>query len=1012
MTEPDKQPSPDILNALIEAFAKLHPILSYGGLFGVILIIILTITGVLPDALLWLPLVALVVFLVYAYMEKRFELDRWRAEQEFTLRQQAQEQRHTETMAQVSQPKPPVPSETLDQKPAEPPAADHPADDREWERRYLTHLVHLCGYPSSMALIDIKEAGLGSHKLALDRIFTSLDVPSQAVLARGGADGQQLDLDQLHQLSQKQRQPALTALSQAENKRLVLLGAPGSGKSTLVNYLTLCLAGDHLQDSRINQDQLHENGWALGAQRLWPVRLILREYAARGLSQQLDIWDYIEADLSRASVKLSGYVPLLKKRLQQEGGILLLDGLDEVDKADEVRQWLKTNIELFARDFPLVRIVVTSRPYAYGNGWELRGFQVTRLLPFSQEQIEAFIKQWYTVMGQEDGTLGPEKAESYAKGLVHQVERQANLRDMARHPLLLTMMVYIHRGREGGALPQRREELYRLCVILLLDLWRRSKQIAGHKTETLSDLLGVGTEQLLKALAEVAYMAHQQQPQASQTADIPGSLLAQILYKHKGRESRVDIDDIIEYVRDRAGLLEAHGRSSDDQEDIYRFPHRTFQEYLAGLHLLKHNFPHELARLGRDDPGRWRETVLLAAAGQRDVPFTVWALVGGLCPQAPPSLTPSPLPQGTAAPQQAQGWRTQVDPAAVWGAFLAGQALLETDLFPPEQAQNEDEQARRERVRQWQSQIVTAGLLPPRDRALAGEALVQLGETRPGVLACDEMPFCTIPGGRFWLANWEKGGAGDWYEALNKPYWLAQHPVTVAQFRQFVADSGHQPYWSESLRGPDNWPVAEISWYDALAFCNWLNERWQKWLPAGYQVTLPTEAEWEKGARGGEQIPVTPHIVTAATLRQTVDQLPAMQPNPQPRRDYPWGDGPEQEEITADDTLHRSNNKTAGIGDCCAVGSFPLGTAPYGCLDMSGQVWEWTRSLHGKPYPPQAAQEYETVDSGNKEDIVLRGGAYYKIENVCSVRDGVNPRYDFLDYGVRVCVSPFLTSGR
>jgi formylglycine-generating enzyme required for sulfatase activity len=114
-------------------------------------------------------------------------------------------------------------------------------------------------------------------------------------------------------------------------------------------------------------------------------------------------------------------------------------------------------------------------------------------------------------------------------------------------------------------------------------------------------------------------------------------------------------------------------------------------------------------------------------------------------------------------------------------------------------------------------------------------------------------------------------------------YWLGQYPVSQAQYAQFVAAGGYgqAAYWSEAAErgywrdgrfkgrfdsdwrtGPypfghpynlPNHPVVGISWYEAIAFCRWLTERWQAegWLPKEWQVQLPSEPEWEKGAKGG-----------------------------------------------------------------------------------------------------------------------------------------------------------------
>src|SRR5690606_21166690 len=107
---------------------------------------------------------------------------------------------------------------------------------------------------------------------------------------------------ELERIEEQQREPVLEAISRPENKHLVILGAPGSGKSTLVNYLALCLAGDHLQRPDINQARLNEQGWALSHLRLIPVLVTLRRYAAEGLSEGQDLWTYITAVLGKENL--------------------------------------------------------------------------------------------------------------------------------------------------------------------------------------------------------------------------------------------------------------------------------------------------------------------------------------------------------------------------------------------------------------------------------------------------------------------------------------------------------------------------------------------------------------------------------------------------------------------------------------------------------------------------------------------------------------------------------------
>jgi len=221
--------------------------------------------------------------------------------------------------------------------------------------------------------------------------------------------------------------------------------------------------------------------------------------------------------------------------------------------------------------------------------------------------------------------------------------------------------------------------------------------------------------------------------------------------------------------------------------------------------------------------------------------------------------------------------------------------------------------------------------------------------------------------------------------------------VTVAQFNAFVEDARFEPEDPDCLRGLPNHPVVWVSWHEARAYCDWLTDRLRacadrpreladalhgridgrKW-----RVTLPSEAEWEKAARG---------------------------PAPS-RRVYPWEDDPDPDAANYDDT---------GIGATSPVGSFPRGKSkPYGVLDLSGNVWEWTRSLWGKdPVKPASTERYvpgpKTEDLGAPDDVrrVLRGGAFYSAErNVrCAVRDRNHPDSRGGGIGFRVAVSPFVS---
>jgi formylglycine-generating enzyme required for sulfatase activity len=418
---------------------------------------------------------------------------------------------------------------------------------------------------------------------------------------------------------------------------------------------------------------------------------------------------------------------------------------------------------------------------------------------------------------------------------------------------------------------------------------------------------------------------------------------------------------LVRYLSHRAGLLVPRGVG------VYTFPHRTFQEYLAACHLTDVDYPDKVAELARGDPNRWREVALLAGAkAARGTASAVWSLVDALCYRT--------LSAGDAQPE----------PDA-WGARLAGQALVESADLEVVSERNRPKVAR---VAAHLVRVLREGKLPAVERAAAGRSLAKLGDPRFRAAAWylpDEplLGFVEIPEGPFLM------GEGDEQHELTLPaYYIARYPVTVAQFRAFVNASGHQPGDPDSLRGAANHPVVWVSWHDALAYCTWLTETLRRWegTPAplmmllreeGWLVTLPSEAEWEKAARGTDG------------------------------RRYPWGEEPDPERANYDET---------GIGTTSAVGAFQDGASPYGVEELSGNVWKWTRSLWGKdfsdpeftyPYDPEDGRE--NLEAGNEVLRVLRGGAFFDSPSGvrCAARDGYFPNYRDLTFGFRVVVSSF-----
>jgi formylglycine-generating enzyme required for sulfatase activity len=370
-------------------------------------------------------------------------------------------------------------------------------------------------------------------------------------------------------------------------------------------------------------------------------------------------------------------------------------------------------------------------------------------------------------------------------------------------------------------------------------------------------------------------------------------------------------------------------------------------------------------------------TLLAAAKASGGSDFAVWALVESLCDNDP----------------------AKADRAKIWGAHLAGQTLVESANLARVSERN---RAKVDLVQKWLVNILRRNDFPATERALAGNTLAHLGDPRRDVMTIEDMQFCLVSARPFWLGSEESGDEKPLHlnEVLNYDYWLSRFPITNAQFAEFVKAGGYKKadYWREAKvenfwqnekfksRYDDqarekphdfgapfnlpNHPVVGITWYEALAFSRWLTEICQNknWLDAKYSVQLPSEAEWEKAARGGVEIPQ--NFVTAYLREFSTKTLASYQKNSQFQRCYPWGEQPE---------TNRANYGDTGIGTTSAIGCFSGGASLYGCEEMSGNVWEWTRSLYGDyPYPAdeKTRAERENLAASQDESRVLRGGAF------------------------------------
>jgi len=185
-------------------------------------------------------------------------------------------------------------------------------------------------------------------------------------------------------------------------------------------------------------------------------------------------------------------------------------------------------------------------------------------------------------------------------------------------------------------------------------------------------------------------------------------------------------------------------------------------------------------------------------------------------------------------------------------------------------------------------------------------------------------------------------------------YWIGKYPVTNQQYQAFVSSKKdeNKSGWHYQ-EGKEDHPAVNISWEDASIFCKWMCAQ------TGLKIRLPSEAKWEKAARGTDG------------------------------RIFPWGNKKPDNNLA---------NYGGNVGDTTAVGSYPAGASPYGALDMAGNVWEWTADWYAKEYySPSLARNPVGPQTGRY--CVLRGGSWNSsdLNTRSASRDGLDPS-DWLSY--------------
>ncbi len=461
-------------------------------------------------------------------------------------------------------------------KPAESPQNNLPIDAlvEQVRSRVYDKIQHQCG---TMQLLDI------SHRVGLDELYVDVnildDIPSQR-WARISDRLQDFDptADEFERFYlgkvRQARVPGLEAA--AKNSKLMVLGKPGSGKTTFLKHLAI----------ECNKGTFQEN--------YVPLFISLKRFTDRARNTgELDLFNYIHQELQVCDISALDLENLLKK-----GRVLiLLDGLDEVSEQDS--EAVRQEIMLLSERYYKNQFLVTCRTQA--QKYRFESFAYVEVADFNSKQIETFAKKWFVAVARNSEQNGLVRATEFIDKLNSPENRR--IRELAVTPILLSLTCLVFNDLED--LPTNRANLYEQGLNILLSRWDEAKGI--QRNEIYRDLSLPRKTKLLSQIAAITFEQNDYFFEQDKIQRYIGDYLRSLPNIEANPETlQLDSKVVLETIEVQHGLLVERSRG------IYSFSHLTFQEYFTARDFVAKWSPEVLQILVSNvTESRWREVFLL-----------------------------------------------------------------------------------------------------------------------------------------------------------------------------------------------------------------------------------------------------------------------------------------------------------------------------------------------------------------------------------------------------------------
>jgi formylglycine-generating enzyme required for sulfatase activity/predicted MPP superfamily phosphohydrolase len=592
--------------------------------------------------------------------------------------------------------------------------------------------------------------------------------------------------------------------------------------------------------------------------------------------------------------------------------LVLLDGLEEVPEV--LRPDLVKLVHQFQFQHDKNRFLITGRPHGIeGKGMECFGKNLRKIEPLEEKKAEIFVSKWFlAISGQARGL-----ARLTADDMISDIRLHEHAGVFTRNPLLLTALCIFYLVG-GKRIPDQRADLYDRIVGNLL--YRRFHDAQDQER----------VNRVREYLMLLAFTMHCRNIKSID----PGEAREVLKEKYPVMEGEAAhvyknrVETLFNDIEPGCGLL--NRLSSGDIE----FSHLSFQEFLAAKYMLDMNISYK-----KFLKNPWWEEALLLYTGLMNLEMK----------KRSNEIVKEML--------YMKSNRIQL---------LGARALRDFQHSKREEAV-----------------IITAGkkliaLMEAEtsleERFEAGEILGVLGDPR-----VKQPPMVNVAAGEFTMGSDENKDEQPIHRVYLDEFMIGKYPVTNEEFKAFIEAEGYKNetlwtpegwqwlkkenitepwFWHDRKWNSPNFPVVGVSWYEASAYTTWLSQT------TGFKYGLPTEAQWEKAARGGKGL------------------------------EYPWGNEFDK---------NKCNSFEGGLGRTSSVGLFLGGESPCGCLDMAGNVWEWCADWYAEEYYKESPAKNPKGPSAGS-DRVLRGGCWIFFASDCraAYRVGSHPADRGNDVGFRL----------